>query len=467
MSEAAQGAGVTRSDRALAAGMALVLVALYLVLRQTTYVSDGRFWLAKVEAGDWGGHSPLYAAAAQLTYAAGRALAGASPEAALHTLSAVANAVAAALVALAARTLGLGRIASFGAAALVALAPNVWFFATTVEEQSVVTLPAAAAALWYARRRAAHRLDGDALVPLLWLGATTATHVSGALLAPAAAFVAFFGTGRLRVPRRALLATALVAAGIVLAMRAGSTDLLNLLAGSVELWSLGHFQRVFVESTGALLVPIAVLVLAVLRRRAAASGPEVALVLCAALPFVAFVPGLLFDESRSYTLALYPVLGLLAAFGLSACGRAAGPVALACVLLQAGASFADQRAWRYGYEGAEWIPTLVEETGGNAIVLVAEESERNELFHHTRLFVLSPRVGNATFPLAAPETFAYATGAIERARNAGARVAILASLYGSDEPQARVFVERIVERYGEPVPGRRDEYLLFDLTGTR
>jgi len=473
--------GPDARDVAVALGLGILTLAVYLAAGQDATWSDGRLLPGLVERSTWTYHHVLFLPLARAVLALLRAVDGdVATRTALLFLSALAGAVAVAATYLAGRELRRDRAAALFGAGLLGLAPGAAFFSTTVEVHAPQLAAAALAAWWAARAARPGRLGERLTLPALLLCALVGTHMTGLAWAPSFGVLVLLWVRRLRA--RPAGATGLDAAATLAVLGAfaawyqrthGVTDVggHHVLLGLQRLtrsWSASFFLSELVVPAG-LTLPLAG-VGAWLALRARGEGARgllrplplaTAVLLGAFLPF-AFVVRIL--ERGAYFVSLLPPAALLAGALPGWLARRApgpGPRLLPAVLLAAQAGWAAQFwwSWERDYPGHGWIPTLVEETGGRALVLSPSQLEFGLIHHHTDLtvvLVLSKAERRRMSALLAP-----LLEVVDAAHEAGTPVALTRVLLESDDEVVEELRARLAARYGPPAPGRRPEYALL------
>jgi hypothetical protein len=456
-------------DVALGAALALGVGFAAWAFRQEGYWSDGRSLVEMVDGGAWNYHNLLYLPAGHFL-AGSLGPFGLGTRGALEILSAGATGLAVAFTYAAARVLGIARVAACSGALVLATAPAVWFYATCVEVHSL-ELTASAGVLLALVVLAKRGILGASALPIsLAFCLLAATHVSGALCAPALAFLALRGRGRWAWPRHVPLALVpvglLAAAWIYLQYYLGGSRIPAVRFAGVAVrglgagWSPGFaWHELVVE--GGMLYPIAAVLLVRTWRRdveqVLAPLPLALLVLVAC--FVPFAATYMVPEHGGYFVWALPALAVCASRLLDLFGALRLPLAAALVGLHLLWATEEVREWAEEYPGYEWVPTLVEEVSPDALVLTLYSQEWIAVRNHTDLEPVRPPDPTAGDPALSAQALLKAVG-IARAR--GRTVVILRSLYEFDFPDLRQAVEELERRFGPPRPGRHPEYLVFD-----
>jgi hypothetical protein len=386
----------------------------------------------------------------------------------LFVLSATASALALAFFFLAARARGVRRSSAFFGSALVATAPVVWFFATCIEVHPL-QLAVAAATVWWAVSALGGQSGAapSALPAAFLLCGLVGTHMTGALWAPALAVGLFRGEGCWRRPRR------LVPSLVVLAVFAGCWIRVTARASGgsfaeygietvlTEAWRPALFWREAL-APGGVLVPLALLGAWSAYRRAphAWSGalPLSALVLV--LTFVPFAFTVTIAERGAYFISLVPVTGMLACQALERFGALRIPLALAALGTHVVWSSSEIREWEHDYPGQEWASALLAESGGQGLVLTSDRAEWSAIWHHSDMKVFCGRVNLKDRDFAAVKK--RVSNAVGRTLREGKPVAVMRTFLESPYSDAMEISGELVEKYGQPVPGARPEYLFFE-----
>jgi hypothetical protein len=362
---------------ALALGLAFLL--LYRWTFQARQFGDGAL-LMRIFAADRGGGARWYHALYMPTATAlWRAFPWPSPAEVLRLLSYGSGALGVALAFGLARAWGARRPAAVLAALLLGVTPAWWFFSTTVEVHALhaacVGLCALVTLLAPWRRPAVAAPLVALLLPLVFL-----SHQSGALLGPG--FVGLAQVARRRAgldPLRwgVLLGwvAPVLALGFVAGLALTATHLgvplarvFDRTSGTIEVFDQAAPWRNALRgwiAPLALLLPAALAALATpglrgwrLTAFAAFVAPSTAFFLWWGLP-----------ERGAYALGTAPLLCVAAALAFSLRGRAVLPLALACVIVQAGIGYTrlaafDAPVWRERLEARAAAVSGVLPAGG-------------------------------------------------------------------------------------------------------
>lgn len=474
------------SGRAAGAAVFALATGIALFARQTSFFGDGRDIATLVERGTTVYHHLLYFPLAQAFAWLATPFSGAPQEAGPLLLAALCFGAATAIVLGAARRLGLPPAFALATAAVFAAAPVCVFHATCIEVHGVQLFFAALTARWLVEReRSGPESDTgpasrpSALVPaLLWI-ALTGAHLSGGLWAPILLIATLRSRGRWQRPRHLVPALVVLVLGVLAWTRtntSGSTGRGFVAAASGSVLSvpndLTFLWSQFVAPFGALTVLASIVVAACALRERSSLGP---LDLATALGLVLFAPfaaALALDEQGGYFIALAPTCALVvgrfayrvsSSIDLGTDPKAArAPLAALWFLAAAHGIGANARWLDYNvrYEGSAWLEPLAQEVGEGGWVLTRSYAQARTVFHHSRLASAPFDDGTAmnvpweaVAPLALP--------LVESTAAAGGRGAILTDLFESPKPVHRALVAELVERFGQPVPGRAGGYLLF------
>jgi hypothetical protein len=228
-----------------------------------------------------------------------------------------------------------------------------------------------------------------------------------------------------------------------------------------EPWRPALFWREALVPEGV-LVPLALLGAWSALRRAphalAGALPLSALVLV--LTFVPFAFTVSIAERGAYFLSLVPVTGMLACQALERFGVLRIPLALAAIGAHVVWSSAEVREWEHDYPGKEWASALVAEAGGSGLVLTSDRAESSAIYHHSDMRVMCGRINLRDRNFAAVKK--RVSNAVGRTLREGKPVAVMRSFLESPYSDAMEISGELVEKYGQPVPGSRPEYLFFE-----
>jgi hypothetical protein len=480
------------------AALALAALALYRCTQQSYYYGDGRGLISKANAGIWVDHNLGYFPLVQLARATLTPLLGADAESPMRWLSAGSTALAIGVLAAALRRTGVGLLTTTLVAALIALTPVVWFHATCVEVLAPHLLAASFAFYGLASRAAVDRLRGDALVPALAGALLFASHMSGALWAPALAWIAWRRGGWV-LPARLWPALAIAALVPFAWWRLSPSPEHGSSLIGLALQNLfgARDSTAFTEEwlrPLALLAPLAMIgaVRLVLRGRggvahrhaatanfpthslsnatsAAAVDASLALPACIAITtYLCVVSSMSLRERGAYYVGLVPWLAWAGARAFEqlrgANVRRVGTVVLsACVLLQARRGFAFASELDHVDPALAWIDSAKRELGPSGIVLTRTQDERVAVLAHSRLecFALhAPEGLNLGLgDLAGPSGRDIARQIVQWAHATQRRIAIARTLL--EAPDAAAVLEGIGAQPEALQPGAMPEYVLL------
>jgi len=450
-----------RADRLLVPALAAAAFALYRLTAQEHLFGDGALLVKMATRGEWNLNKPLYPPVARLLARLVGPLGLRDPRAVLELLSQASSAGAVAATYLAARWARLGRLAGLGGALLLALAPTVWFFATTVEVHALQLLVAALGLAWLARAWRADALGEGVLGAAVFLVLLTAAHPTGAFFAPCLLLLVAQAWRRGRRPRGVALGLVVLAAfGLYVALGMSRHDVFVMYQANLDDLAADpvRFQpriaKDFARGAWALL-PCAALGLV---RRPPREGDRPSLVLPSLVLIASYLVALgVFGAGQrgAYCLSVFPALALGSAAALAHLPRAvAVPLFLAAAAAQGLYAHARIVAYDDRYAAEAWIADLEEEAGPYAVVLVLDPHEEGAPM--VRFSTLMPLTLNRVLVDMSPEELVDWTHRHRR------RVAILRSLHEAQLVPAQAgFLAEITRLLGTPAPGGRPEYLLF------
>ncbi len=387
---------------AAAPAFALAL-ALYGATRQEQTFSDGVHLASMVSGGPAPYYNAAYVPLGWLLHRAFAASVGWSVPDALGWLSALAGAAAVAVLAVTLHRL-VRRVDAQRAtplalawAALVALTPGTWFFATTVEVHSVQLLGAALATHLALAARDAQARRATALLAAA-CAAAMLTHLVHALLLPGLVVLARAGVGREPLRWRAaaarigVVALVLALLGALVFLQARATDAQRathanpagvlvvfgrMLADGLRTRGLFGPSEVGAFLAAELLRPAGALALGLVALLFARRAGLRAGGLVAALPFLVVLPQGGIREDGAYYLSLYPLLALALADGTArwtgrrgaGLARVALALVVALALAQGAFGWRRLRAYDTGPGPLEWTRAIEQTTEADAYVI--------------------------------------------------------------------------------------------------
>jgi len=436
------------------------LSTVYLLCQQDALVLDGRDLTEMLRKDRWHHHNALYLPVAQLTQRALGAF-GLEAEATLRLLSALPSGVACAFFFLAAREFGFGQPASLFGALLVATTPSVWFYATTIEVHALQLVPAVGLLYWSGRVLRRNRAVEGALVPTLLMLGLCGFHMSGALWAPAVAWVLCRRRGRWILPSQRWLSLGIVA-GFLLVWRLGNrenshgsglaTAVLERVATSFQPDLVPRYLRFFLDE---LLLPVfSVLVAAVLGSLSKPRGRAAIPLVILGLTFLPFAWSIRIRTEGGYFLSLVPVYGLLAVRWIDG-ARARQPYAIGLIVLGLFGGWHRARQWEEKYPKEPWITALVEDTQNCGVVLVALQEESYAVRVHTGLKTICIAKLRKRWEQHALDAALVSVG---RALKPCGSIAVRTTIFSSDEEEMKLFGEQLRSRFGQPKPGSHPGY---------
>ena len=189
------------------------------------------------------------------------------------------------------------------------------------------------------------------------------------------------------------------------------------------------------------------------------------IVLASLLLFAAMLPFMvtlhIYERGGYYITLAIPVV-LLSCAVLSSSApvlRRFAPLALLLQVFLTGKAYYE---WEIAYPGADWVPILEAELEGQGIIIAQDFPEWRAIHHHTRVTSISakmPRHADDDMASRGEEVVLHMMR-VSRSRNW--KVGVTRRFWENDAP-LNVQLKRLMrEQFGEPQPGRRGEYLLFD-----
>lgn len=449
----------------------LGLYALFRALRQESFWGDGRFLVFWLENGRWGYYHLAYLPVAEVVQHTLGALLGWKAVDTLYFVSAASGAAAGAFLFLACTVAGTGRAPSAAAVALLASAPVVWFYSTSIEIHALQLLAASAALLWAARAWSRGRLGGNPVAPGVVLAGVSTSHLSGITWTPAMLFLAWAGKRGESRGRR--LVGVLVCLIVFAAVYLGSTRfrLASSLADRAERFTdspspLGAVVReVLAPAAGIVsLALIALLDRARSDPRALLSRPAVTsfLIALALVPFAFLID---VAEHGAYFISLAPLFAFWVARwierrrGLLVWALVAGAVGG-----QAYLAWNEVSEWE-GVPVPPWVEELQAESGDETVLFTMDRQAGGIAFRHTRMIAFTIGPGAKNIDLSDAAMRKRALGVVQKRTAQGYRIAITRNVLEADDPATRSFVHELTQRFGEPVPGADPFYLLFPAGG--
>jgi hypothetical protein len=132
------------------------------------------------------------------------------------------------------------------------------------------------------------------------------------------------------------------------------------------------------------------------------------------------------------------------------------------VVFQLAVAWKQYSEWELDYPGSEWIPTLMEETGDRGVLVTGERWEWDAVQFHTMLIGISPTMPQKPGSNAPVRGEDLVMQYMRRGISRGNAVGVTRSFWESEDPRAIEWQDKLREDFGEPVDGRRPEYLLFE-----
>jgi len=445
----------------------VILFALFFAFRQESYWSDARHLIRALHEGSLRRHHFAYPPIAFGFHELSGLLGNDEPKLSLQLLSALSGALTGALLYLAGRRFGFAPLPSLFGVALVCASPVVSFYATCVEVHALQLAFAAGAVYWAACTR--DEPPRSAAVAALFLTGIFGAHMAGLLWAPALlVFLYWKGSGTTR-PRHfaaGLAIMILAAVGWRLANpgsdNQGSLHISRSLKELLMVFRPKVFYATLVQPLGVLGV-VGILTLVSIRGslRETLRKPHAAATLVLFSCMLPFAATLRIPERGAYYITLALPLGLMAAHLVQNGPRVLRVAAPFALLLQVYLGAKQYHDWEIDYPGAEWVPALREETGEKGVILAGERWEWTAIQFHSKLTCISPSMPQRP-ESAMPERGREVTlRMMERGLGRGGVLGVTRNFWESEDPLLVPWRELLLERYGEPIPGHRPEYLLF------
>ncbi len=445
---------------------------LYRVFRQDGYFSDGRFLIESVNAGEWWRHHVLYLPVGHFFRWLFQGWLGRDAEPSLHLLSSIPAAVAVGVTFLAGRRMGCGFAAALLASVLMGTSCSYWFFSTCVEVHGLHLLFAAVALLV-----ATARGPGDAasaLTTSLLLFGLIGSHLSGVLWIPAAVLWAFRKDRGWETPRNVGIA----ALFLLLASIGAWVALDGFASLTRRSWQIVTSSWTVENFLATIVWPAPLLVSA-----GVASGASLAMadrgawrrplglattaLFLTALPFAFTMRE---GALGAYYVSLLPVLALTVGWAVhrgrvfQRLPRGALAIGVALVAANLTLSLRQVNEWEHRYAGVEWATRLFDEAEGSDLVLTRHGWESHTILRHSRLSTACWENATKRFDqLAEPVLWSR----ISKNEKGGGALWMTRAFRESKEPAVAELVQRLVQRYGEPRPGKGSDYWGFDVGASR